>query len=755
MLFSHNTLKKPLYLIITTIVLSACGGSSSSSNYYPVNTTAPRPDHLAGKFLNPVTDANITQTMAVGDIDGDSDMDLVIGNDGANTVWLNDGNGSFSSNGQALGNNDTRALVLGDVDADGDLDMVAANYRQDTLVWINQGGLQAGTAGTFADSGQALNLGNSQNRATSAVLGDLDADGDLDLITGNNQSQANIVWINQGGLQAGNAGEFIDSQSFGASVTQALVLADLDGDTDLDLVEGNSGSANRIWSNNGSGTMTLTAQQLGTTATRSLAIADVNADNHPDIVEGNGFGDANLVWLNNGSGSFSSNGQTLGTGDTRAIAIGDINGDGEPDLVAGNFNEGNTVYLNNGSGSFTDAGLSLGTNATLALVLVDADIDEDLDIITGNQGQSNNTWINNSSAEFSNSGQALDANTTTAGNTTAVTYADVDGDNDMDMIAADFAQGNRVYTNDGLGNYTNSGQNLGTRNSTSVAAGDVDGDGDTDFVIGNHGEANTVWINQGGAQLGTAGDFADNGQALGSAATTSVALGDVDGDGDLDLVAGNNGAGNTVWINQGGAQAGIQGNFSDSTQALGTAATTSVALGDVDGDGDLDLVAGNDGQSNAIWINQGGIQAGIMGSFSNSGQFLGTANTTAIALADVDSDNDLDIVAGNNGQGNTIWTNNAGIFTDSMQSLGTAATTSVALGDVNGDGNIDLVCANSGAANTVWLNDGSGTFSDSGHALGTGDSRSVFLADVDNDADLDIASGNYAVSNRVYINLTN
>jgi hypothetical protein len=82
------------------------------------------------------------------------------------------------------------------------------------------------------------------------------------------------------------------------------------------------------------------------------------------------------------------------------------------------------------------------------------------------------------------------------------------------------------------------------------------------------------------------------------AATLAVALGNVDDDGDLDLVTGNYNEANRIWFNDG------NGNFSDSGQELGSRGARSLALGDVDGDGDLDLAAGNYNQANRIYLNQ-------------------------------------------------------------------------------------------------------------------------------------------------------
>jgi len=144
----------------------------------------------------------------------------------------------------------------------------------------------------------------------------------------------------------------------------------------------------------------------------------------------------------------------------------------------------------------------------------------------------------------------------------------------------------RVWLNNGAGTFVYSGQELSGGDGRKVVLGDVDGDGDLDAFVANlgggSGEGNMVWLNTG------IGNFIDSGQSLGSSASKSVELGDLDGDGDLDaFVANYNFEANKVWLNDG------SGVFTDSGQSLGANDSRDVMLGDLDGDGDLDAFVAN------------------------------------------------------------------------------------------------------------------------------------------------------------------
>jgi len=325
---------------------------------------------------------------------------------------------------------------------------------------------------------------------------------------------------------------------------------------------------------------------------------------------------------------------------------------------------------------------------------------------------------------------------------TDVSLGDVDGDGDLDAFVGNAGAPNRVWLNDGSSTFTDSGQTLGISRTRALALGDLDGDGDLDAFAGNALQANVIWLNDG------SGAFADSGQALGSGATVAVALGDVDGDGDLDAFVGNGnpfgGHANKVWLNNG---AGL---FADSGQALGSGATGSVALGDMDGDGDLDAFVGDGDAGNRVWLNDGS------GTFTDSGQALGNSDTRTAVLGDIDGDSDLDALAGNVNAANRVWLNDgSGTFTDSGQSLLGTYTEAVALGDVDGDGDLDALLANGDEANYVWLNDSTGVFADSGQTLvGNTYNEDTALGDLDGDGDLDIfvANGGEVEPNWVWLN---
>ncbi len=352
------------------------------------------PDHNIPIFIDSgqelITINGNGKGVALGDIDGDGDLDAFVANYGTlgsewsvdgqpNKVWLNDGSGTFIDSGQNLGNSYSFGIALGDVDDDGDLDAFVANtIQQPNKVWLNNG------SGIFTDSGQ--NLGNSYS--FGVALSDVDNDGDIDAVVANAMGRANKVWLNNG------SGIFKDSgQNLGNSSSRKVALGDIDGDGDLDIAVANDGQPNKVWLNNGSGRFSDSRQNLGNSDSWGIALGDVDGDRDLDIIVAN-TDDPSKVWLNNGSGIFTDSGQIIDNSkNTVGIAVSDLDGDGDLDSFIIDLQGSYEVWLNNGSGTFTDTEQNLGNSSGWGIALGDVDGDSDFDAFVVNYG-ANKVWLN-------------------------------------------------------------------------------------------------------------------------------------------------------------------------------------------------------------------------------------------------------------------------------------------------------------------------------------------------------------------------
>jgi subtilisin-like proprotein convertase family protein len=411
----------------------------------------------------------------------------------------------------------------------------------------------------------------------SAAWGDVDGDGDLDLALGTSYDAPDRVYLNDGKrLQPVAAWESHDTVR-----TYDLAWGDMDGDGDLDLAVAAEDNPPGVHLNDLLPLQTAAAwMSTSPDSAHSVAWGDWDGDGDLDLAVGN-WGGPNRVYHNAG-GELALAWSSPEGDDTRSVAWGDVDGDGDLDLAVGNSGP-NRVYHNVG-GTLTLAWSLTESDNTYSVAWGDWDNDGDLDLAVGNDGQPNMVYPNNEGL-LQTSPIWTDI---VSERTSSVAWGDLDGDGDLDLAMGNSGP-NRVYRNDG-GSLALAWSSPEWDHTRSVAWGDVDRDGDLDLAVGNWGP-NRVYRNADGmleeSAVWVSGDMDD---------TYSVAWGDADGDGDLDLAAGNAGGcggaaidPDKIYMNVGGA---LQTAADELWMPDTRLPSRSVAWGDVDGDGDLDLATG-------------------------------------------------------------------------------------------------------------------------------------------------------------------
>ncbi|MDD3626135.1 MAG: FG-GAP-like repeat-containing protein, partial [bacterium] len=273
---------------------------------------------------------------------------------------------------------------------DGDLDMILTGVTGVSTfisrIYVNNG------SGSFSE----INPGNLQDLNRSAsVLGDLDNDGDLDLILAGSSDDS----MNSGGwsgiYQNDGSGNFtlINTGQLPGVLVPELVLGDLDNDGDLDLIivgwdSGSDSWISKIFQNNGSGSFSeINSGQLVTSHEASLSLGDFDNDGDLDLIMTGGAAMSNYsrIYQNDGSGSFTEiNAGQLTPMYSSDCVLGDLDNDGDLDLILSgdSTNPITECYINNGSGNFTRYYCSPVSNALGSeMVLGDFDNDGDLDLI--------------------------------------------------------------------------------------------------------------------------------------------------------------------------------------------------------------------------------------------------------------------------------------------------------------------------------------------------------------------------------------
>ncbi|HEY1658830.1 MAG TPA: FG-GAP-like repeat-containing protein [Candidatus Sulfotelmatobacter sp.] len=443
---------------------------------------------------------------------------------------------------------------------------------------------------------------------------------------------------------------------------------------------------------------------------QAFAIADFNNDGIPDVAVADSGTNSVSIYLGNGSGIFTPTNCSTGTltcpvgTNPQGIAVDDFNQDGKEDLAVTNFASGTiTILFGNGDGTFT-----------------------------------------------------VQANSPVTGRSPrGIAVADFNGDNYPDLVVTNSQDGTvGLFINNGNGGFgTQTIYNTGNR-PWAVAVGDFNGDHVPDIVVANYNNNNELSVYLGtGSPTCKTGPNCFGGQLPAFTGTNpgspvSVAVGDFNGDGNLDIAAavqGDNDPDN-VAVLLGKGNGGFQAAQTYTTASF----PTGIAVADLNGDGnpDLAVAAADANVVTVFWGIGNGTFAGQVNCGTGDIPYaVGIANLNPNAT---NSQNDL-IVANSQGNSFSVIMNNGN---ESFQSrLDYAAGPSpyaVAWADFNGDHIPDLVLADSTGASqiSVLLGNGDGTFGPP-NVFSTGtatDPVAVMVGDFNLDGIPDLAVANYATS---------
>jgi hypothetical protein len=424
--------------------------------------------------------------VAVGDFNGDNNMDMAVTNNVANSVsvFLGDGAGGLGAATHFPANQEPYAIEVGEFTGDTNLDIVVTNYSSlDTTPWISV--LPGNGSGGFG----APIATNGNGSAGFITAGDVDRDGNLDVLI-NHQYDSNLHFGN-------GDGTFQDPVDLGSSDRTGSALADLNNDTFLDWAVNTEGSSwvgtLYVRLGNGDGTFQPVVSQPsvgGSNVDRTLA-ADFDGDGYKDlsVLDGN---NSIVVYLNDQTGWFPLPDYWDISGYPRFLDTGDLNGDGDRDaLVSSGTTTGRAhPYLGDGAGDFALGSTTAAGEYPYGCALGDLDRDGyDDALLTDDYG------INVLYA-FSNGNLSSPIYHPTGNDPRRIAIADLDGDNWPDVVVAnEYSDTVSVLMNDGSGDLLPASDLDAWSGANGVAVADFNMDGRPDIISGAWGA--DLFLNNG------------------------------------------------------------------------------------------------------------------------------------------------------------------------------------------------------------------------------------------------------------------
>ncbi|MGY8934277.1 MAG: T9SS type A sorting domain-containing protein [Flavobacteriales bacterium] len=322
-----------------------------------------------------------------------------------------------------------RAVFAVDIDGDNYKDVLSANKFGYNLTWYkNMGNGTFGAQQIITDLNQPINL----------YAGDLDGDEDMDVLAVSGPENWVVWYENLDGLGTFGAQQIIADD---AILAATVITADLDGDLDLDVISG-SDSSGLAWYENLDGLGTFSTKKVinaSASNSRSVRAIDIDGDSDLDIV-GSTSGSVTVSWYENldGLGTFGTQQVIAGSAPTvQSLYAADLDGDLDNDVIAATNSENKVSWFENtdGLGSFgAEQIITTLANVVLSVFAADLDNDDDIDILSASASDDKIAWYENTDGQGNFSSQQVI--TTNADSVRSVFAADLDNDGDMDVLSA-------------------------------------------------------------------------------------------------------------------------------------------------------------------------------------------------------------------------------------------------------------------------------------------------------------------------------
>ena len=702
------------------------------------------------------------------DLDGDGDTDVL------SASWEDDEIAWYESDGGAsptftkrvitdyrgglpVGRgfaNGAVSVFAADVDGDGDADVLSASYLNDKIAWYESDG---GSPPSFTER----MISTAADGAWSVFATDLDADGDIDVLSAS-FDDGKIAWYeNDGGSPPTFTERVISTAADGAI---SVFATDVDGDGDTDVLSASWRDDKIAWyESDGGSPPSFTERVISTAANaaRSVFASDLDGDGDTDVLSASQFDDT-IAWHENDGGSpptFTEWAISTTAGGATSVFATDVDGDGDIDVLSASQFDDKIAWYESDGGSppaFTEQVISTAADGAISVFATDLDGDGDTDVLSASRLDDKIAWYENRPVPPPHLSFTERVISTTANSAESVFATDLDGDGDTDVLSA--SAGSWPYLNGMIVWHESDGGwppafsehviPTAARGAASVFATDLNGDGDTDILSASYYDDKIAWYESNG---GSSPRFTERVISTVTDGPGPIFATDLDGDGDTDVLSASDWDDKIAWYeNDGGSPPTFTERvITEDPDGLGflqgfADGASSAFATDVDGDGDTDVLSASWNDDKIAWYESNG---GSPPTFT--ARVISTAADGAVSVfaADMDGDGDTDVLSASSRDNKIAWYESDGAsppsFTEREISTAANRASSVFASDLDGDGYTDVLSASRWDDKIAWYeSDGGSPPAFTERVISTAANRptSVFATDVDGDGDTDVLS---------------